>query len=102
MATAEELFGLRNDSALRNRVMSEVLIAAEGVVGESDTTPNHTNRLVWAKRVFVDPDRETGPMFMALLAASSDLTVVQIQGATDAQILVSVGDHVDLFADGGS
>ena len=101
MATYEELFSLCNDSALRNKVTSAVIIAAETVMNELDTAPNHANRLLWAKAVFANPRAETDRMFWALLAANKDATVANIQAATDAAIQTNVDDHVDLFADGG-
>jgi len=100
MATYTELFSLHNNSALRNRVQTAVLIAAEAVMNEVGTTPNHANRLVWAKGVFASPGREAEQMFMAVLAANSEFTVVQITGASDAAIQANVDAHIDLFADG--
>lgn len=101
MATYAELFDLRNDSALKNRVSAAVIIAAETVMNELDTVPNHANRLIWAKGVFANPGTESDRMFMAVLAANSDASVAQIQGASDAAIQTNVDDHIDLFADGG-
>lgn len=101
MATYDELFGLRNNSALKNRVTSAVVISAETVMNEDGGTANHANRLVWAKGVFASPNTEANRMFWAVLAANSDATVAQITGATDIAIQTNVDDHVDLFADGG-
>lgn len=100
MATYTELFGLRNNSALRNRVTTAVLISAETVMAELDTVPNHANRLLWAKDVFASPSTEADRMFMAVLAANKDATVAQILGASDAAIQANVDAHVDLFATG--
>lgn len=101
MASYPELYGLKNDSALRNRVMVACIIAGEGIMDESGTTPNHANRLLWAASVFANPATEANRMFMAVLAANKDYTVAQIQGATDAAIQTNVDAHVDLFATGG-
>ncbi len=98
MASNAELYGLRNDSALRNRVFFSCVIAGETVMNEVDTTPNHANRLTWAASVFADPDVETERMFMAVLAANADKTVEQIQTASDEAIQTNVDAHVDLFA----
>jgi hypothetical protein len=100
MATYEELYGLRNDSALRNRVTIAVLIAAETVMNELPTVDNHANRLVWASQVFANPSVEADRMFMAVLAANESLTVAQITSASDSAIQANVDDHVDLFATG--
>ena len=100
MATYAELYGLRNDSALKNRVTTACIIAAESVMNELDTVANHANRLLWAKAVFASPSGEANRMFMAILAANSAASVAQIQGASDEAIQANVDDHVDLFADG--
>lgn len=100
MATNEEIYGLWNESALKNRVVSQMIISAEAVMKELDTVPNHVNRLIWAKAAFTSPRSEGDRMFMAVLAANRDATVEQILGASDAAIQTNVDDHVDLFADG--
>lgn len=100
MASYPELYGLKNDSALRNRVLTACIIAAEAIMNEVDTTPNHANRLIWSAVVFANPAAEADRMFMAVLAANKDHTVVQIRGATDEAIQVNVNAHVDLFAMG--
>ena len=100
MATYAELYELRTDSALRNRVTTACIIAAESVMSEASNAANHANRMIWAKAVFANPFSEASRMFMAILAANSDLTIAQIQGASDAAIQTNVDNHVDLFADG--
>ena len=100
MATYEELYALRNDSALRNRVTTACIIAAETVMNELVSVDNHANRLIWAKAVFAGPSGEANRMFMAILAANSGLDGSAIQSATDAAIQANVDSHIDLFADG--
>lgn len=100
MATYEELFSLRNNSAIKNKVTSAVVIAAETVMNEDGGTTNHANRVIWAKGVFESPANEAGRMFWAVLAANSAASVSAIEGATDAAIQANVDDHIDLFADG--
>lgn len=100
MATYAELYNLRNDSALRNKVVVAVIVAAETIMNEDGGTANHANRLIWAGSVFANPGFEADRMFMAVLAANSDLTVTQIQEASDAAIQTNVDAHIDLFATG--
>ena len=100
MATYAELYDLRNDSALKNRVTTACIIAAETIMNEDVGTMNHVNRLLWAKAVFANPSSEAERMFMAILAANSAATVANIQNATDVAIQGNVDDHIDLFADG--
>lgn len=101
MATYTELYGLHNDSALKNRVVVACIVAAEVVMDELDTTPNHANRLIWAASVLANPQTEATRMYWALLAANKDATIESIQGATDAAIQSQVEVHIDLFATGG-
>ena len=100
MATYEELYGLRNDSGLKNKVTTACIISAESIMGENGDTPNHANRLIWAAAVFASPGREADRMYWAVLAANKDATIAQIQNATDSAIQTNVEDHVDLFATG--
>ena len=100
MATYAELHGLKNDSALRNRVMVACAISAEAVMLEDGGAANRANRLIWAATVFANPIAEADRMFIAVLAANKDMAVSAIQAATDAQIQTNVDDHIDLFATG--
>lgn len=101
MATDIELYNLHNDSELRNRVLIQCVVTAEAIMNEDGGTPNHANRLIWAAATFANPKVEAYRMFIAVLAANKDATVEAIRGASEAQILTNVGDHVDLFATGG-
>lgn len=106
MATYQELFELNNDSALKNRVLTACIIAAETIRAGDDTADppwdqtNNANRLIWAAAVFNSPRSEANRMLWALLAANSDATVANITGATDAAIQANVNAAVDLFATG--
>lgn len=98
MATYTELYGLHNDSALKNRVSVACIVAAEVVMNEDPVTTNHANRLLWAAAVLASPQAEATRMYWALLAANKDMTVENIQAATDAQIQIQTEAHINLFA----
>jgi len=100
MATYTELFGLRSNDDLRNRVSIACIVAAEAIRSESDATTNHANRLKWAKRVFEHPEIESARMLWALLAANKSATVAQITGVSDTNMQTGVDNAVNLFADG--
>ena len=100
MATYIELFNLRDDSDLRNKTAVAVVVAAEQVRLEADTTPNHANRLLWSKAVFENPIEEATRMLWVLLAGNKSLTVAQIKGASDIAMQTKVDAAVDLFAVG--
>lgn len=88
MATYTELRDLFSDDALRNRVTTATVIAAQGLLAGSPAPT--TAESVWASKVLSGPDGEGARMFMAVLAANSGQTVANIQGATDAQIQTNV------------
>ncbi len=100
MASYAEIRTLFNDSDLKNKVATAVIIAALGILGES--TPDAA-RIGWAARAFESPEREAKRVFMAVLAANNTATVADIEGAPDATIQVSVDAAIDLFvaADAG-
>lgn len=100
MATYTELFALRSDSDLRNRVAAACAVAAEAIRAEDGAIPNHANRLAWAADVFQRPEAEAERMLWALLAANKDTAVDQIRNASDSQIQDKVDVAVDLFATG--
>lgn len=58
MATYAELLQAAEHSGLRNKIRVACFVAAEIVRTELNTTANHANRLVWAKRVFENPVAE--------------------------------------------
>lgn len=100
MATYTELHALKNDSALKNRVLVACIVAAEAIMEEVAGTDNHANRLLWAASVFANPTRELDRMYWAVLAANASQDVATIQGASDVAIQANVDAHVDLFATG--
>jgi len=100
MAAYTDLYGLFNNSELRNKMRVAVVVAAETIRGEDAGTDNHANRLVWAKNAFQNPESAADAMLKALLAANKDLEVAQITGASDAAIQTKVDAAVNVFADG--
>lgn len=101
MATYKELYSLWHESDLKNKVAVAVVVAAETIQDEVDTTPNHANRLVWAREALESTTSKTDPMYRIILAENKDMTVAQILGASDTAIQNAVNGAVDLFATGG-
>lgn len=100
MATYTELFELRGNSTLRNRVAVAMIVAAETIRNEDGGTANHANRLLWAKEVFQGRLPQANDMLTAVVAANKDATVAQIASATDAALQANVDAAVDVFATG--
>ena len=100
MATYTQLRGLFTDSNLVGKIEVAVVIAAETVRTELPATANHTNRLIWAKKAFADPQTVAAQMMKAVLAANKAAEVAQILGASDTAIQTQVNAAIDIFADG--
>lgn len=100
MATYAELYDLRNDSVLRNKITAATAIQADVIRAENGATVNHANRLIWAKRAFTNAGGVADELLWAVLAGNRTSTVAQIQGASDANILTAVAAVVDVFATG--
>lgn len=95
MATYAELFELRVNSELKNKITVAIIVAAESI--RSETTPT-APRLAWAKGAFENPAAEADRMMMAILAANKDATPAAITGAADAAIQTQVDEAVNVFA----
>ena len=95
MATLQELFNMRNDTELRNKVAAAGWNAAKDIFVEDVGTPNHAERLVWAIKALRDlGDGETvGDIFKA------SIVLLQDSGTpTDIQIQTAVEQVIDKFA----
>ena len=96
MATYTELFDLRSEDALRNKVAVAVIIKAEAIRADVASTAAQD---AWALEAFNDPVGKSGQVLWAVLAANNAATVAQITGATDVSIQTNVNAVVDdLFA----
>lgn len=86
MATYLELRNLFDDSDIRNRVESAIVIAANNLL---QGTPTANDR-AWIVSVIGNYKAEGRKAFMLVLAANKDLTLVNIQNATDTAIQTQV------------
>ncbi len=98
MATYAELLTAAATDALRQKVRVACIIAAETVRSEADATPNHANRMLWAKAVFMNPEAEGNRMLWAVLAQNKAATLAVILAASDAVVQTNVDAAVNVFA----
>ena len=99
MATYLELRSLlRGQSELIQKVEAAVIIAADDVLKEPSITPNHANRLLWAKRAFTSFTQVAQEMLPAMIAANKRAAIDAIRNASDSQVQASVDAAVDTFA----
>lgn len=100
MATYAELLKASTNEIIINKIRVAVVIAAELVRTEADTTPKHAERLAWAKNVYANPDGEAQRMVWAVLAQNKDATLTAIEGASDATVQSAVNAAINVFATG--
>ncbi len=96
MGTLEQLFDLRNASALRNRVAAACWRTAKTIFQEADGTPLHAERLAWAVRILRDSGE--GQPVLEIFRAAILLLENQGEQATDAEIQNAVDAIVNKFA----
>ena len=95
MATLSETFSRRRDTDLRNRTAAACWNEAKGIFLEEVSTPNHADRLTWARAVL--SDRGEGPEIRKVFRAA----VVLLQDSatpTDAEVQSAVASVVNKFA----
>ncbi len=100
MATYAELLTASIDVGLRDKLRVAVVLAAEVVRTEINTTTNHANRLLWSKATYGNPEQEARRMVWAVLAQNQSATFAQIVGASDAAVQTAVNAAIDVFANG--
>jgi len=91
MATYLELFDLRTDATLQNKVAVATTIAAEAKLTGTPTAAE----AAWALRVLQNPASYAGTIINAVLAANKAATTTAILAATDAAIQANVDAIVD-------
>lgn len=97
MATYQELFDLRSNSDLRNKVAVACVKKAQALL---DGTPT-TDQVAWASSTLASPIAQADKIFAYVLAANSAATVAQITSATDAAIQTNVDTAADALITGG-
>lgn len=99
MATYAELLTIATTSdAFKQKVKVACIVACDVIRTESDATPNHAARKVWARGTLNAPDAAAAQMVLAVLAQNRAATVAQITAADDATVQTAVNAAVDLLA----
>jgi len=87
MATLSEVHDLFTDGELIKKTAAALTIWAQGVIDQA--TPD-ASELAFAAQVMNNPTSEAHRVIKYVVAANSDATVAQIQGAGDAAIQSNV------------
>ena len=98
MASYTDLFGLRSDSVLINRIAVAVTIKAQVYVDGATPT---ADELTWASRVLNTPRPEAEKLLHYLVAKNNTATIAQITGSSDATLQTAVDGAVDALVSGG-
>lgn len=99
MATYAELLNIATTSdALKQQIKVACIVACDVIRAEAEATPNHANRLAWARATLQNPDGAAAKMVLAVLAQNRAATVAQITNADDATVQTAVNAAVDLLA----
>ena len=93
MATYKELNVLFTDALLRDRVETAIVIAAEGILSVDPT--GKEAEVQWAADVIANSGKHGSDALKLVLAANKDISVANIQGASDSNIQSNVDDMVD-------
>jgi hypothetical protein len=96
-----ELLVALQDSVLLNRTKTACIIAAQIIGDEAEATPNHANRMKWAKQVVANPGAEAPAMLGMVLAKNIGQTlasVLSIAVITDAILQTAVNGQVNTLA----
>lgn len=98
MATYQEIFDLKSNNSLRNKIAVAVVIKAGVLI---DKTPPSANDIAWANNAIHDPLAMAEKIMNYVLAANKSATVAQINAATDSAIQTNVDAAVDKLVAGG-
>lgn len=98
MATYAELYDLRSDSALRNKVAVAVAVKAQALLDLASPT---AGQVAWAKAAIDAPIAKADSLLNYVLAKNKAASTSQILAATDAAIQSNVDAAVDKIIAGG-
>lgn len=99
MATYTEIFDLRRDTDLRNKIAVAVAIKAQSLLDGATPT---AAQVAWAKEAIANPIDKADSLMVYVLAKNAGLTTTQITGATDAAIQTAVNGAIDKIISGGA
>jgi len=98
MATYLELYTLRGNPDLKQKIAVALTVSADTISSELASVNGHDRRITWAKGVLDSLDREAEKALRMVLAANRTATVTQIKGVSDTAIQTNVDAIVDILA----
>lgn len=98
MASYKQIATLYSESTLKPSITSAVGVAANNIVFEAESTPNHAERYTWAAKAAQNPDSEANRFIMPVLILNKELEVNEIRALDDATVQGNVDLFIDVFA----
>ena len=98
MATYLELYTLRGNPDLRQKIEVALTIAADTIRSEGAGVNGHPLRIAWAKQVLNGLQGESEKALRMLLAVNRGANTTQIQGASDSAIQSNVDSIINILA----
>ena len=98
MATYLELFTLRGNPELIQKITVALTVSADAISKELVSVDGHDRRVTWAREVLSNLEQEADKALRMLLAANKGISVAGITGASDSAIQANVDAIVDILA----
>ena len=99
MATYQELYDLRQDGELIDKIAIAAAVTAQGLIDGATPT---ADEITWSAACLNDPRSKSSQLINYVLAANKGASVATIQSATDATIQTSVDAAVNALIAGGA
>lgn len=98
MATYLEIYALRVDTNMIQKLTTAILVACNTVRTEASNVPFHQNRVAWAQHAIKEPEAFASKALGLLLAQNKELTVAQINAVSDANLQTAVDGLINTLA----
>ena len=99
MATYAELFELRRNSSLRNRVAVAIIVKAQALIDGATPT---AAQIAWANTALLSPVSMAEQILNYVLATNNTASEQQIIDASDSAVQANVDTAVDALIAGGT
>lgn len=97
MASYSELYDVRSNTELLNRIVVAIVIKAQILIDLATPT---AKQIGWASSVLANPKGKADELFNYVLAKNNTLTVAQINAASDSAIQNQINAAVDAIIAG--
>jgi hypothetical protein len=101
MLSYTDMSGIIDSTDFGAQITGAVTIVALAIQEENTETPNHANRIAWAKSALSSPASVASSMRAAVIGMYADILPSAGGTLTDQQIKTAIEASVNTFATGG-